>query len=83
MITNLISTALSFYTTLIIIYIFSTWVPLSGTLADIQRVLASITEPYLSIFRRIIPTVGNFDFSPIIAIIVLDIIARLLRYVVL
>ena len=83
MISNLIATALSFYSTLIVIYILSTWFPLSGALADIQRVLASITEPYLSIFRRIIPVVGNFDFSPIIAIIVLEIIGRLLHYVVL
>ena len=36
--------------------------------------LRDVSEPYLRIFRRIIPTVGMFDFSPILAIIVLYIL---------
>jgi YggT family protein len=31
-------------------------------------------DPYLNIFRRIIPSFGMFDFSPILAIIVLLIV---------
>ena len=38
--------------------------------------LRDVSEPYLRIFRRIIPTVGMFDFSPIVAIIVLGIIEQ-------
>ena len=36
--------------------------------------LRDVCEPYLRIFRRIIPTVGMFDFSPWLAIIVLIIL---------
>lgn len=78
MITRIIASALDFYATLIVIYIISTWLPLRGTLAEIRNVLASLVEPYLTPFRKIIPVVGNLDFSPIIAIIVLEIIGRLL-----
>ena len=34
-------------------------------------------EPYLRIFRRFIPPIGMFDFSPMIAIIVLYIVRTL------
>jgi YggT family protein len=40
--------------------------------------LRDVSEPYLRIFRRVIPTVGMFDFSPIIAIFVLVILDRLI-----
>jgi YggT family protein len=33
--------------------------------------LRDVSEPYLRIFRRFIPSVGMFDFSPMVAIIVL------------
>jgi YggT family protein len=39
--------------------------------------LRDVCEPYLRIFRRFIPTVGMFDFSPMIAIIVLYVVDRL------
>ena len=35
------------------------------------RVLASLCEPYLEPFRRIIPPLGMIDISPIVAIFVL------------
>ena len=33
--------------------------------------LRDVCEPYLRIFRRFIPTIGMFDFSPMIAILAL------------
>jgi YggT family protein len=39
--------------------------------------LRDVCEPYLRIFRRFIPTIGMFDFSPMIAIIVLYVVDRL------
>jgi len=37
----------------------------------ILNFLRDVSEPYLRIFRRLIPTVGMIDFSPWLAIIVL------------
>jgi YggT family protein len=36
--------------------------------------LREVSEPYLSLFRRFIPPMGMFDFSPIVAIFVLYIL---------
>ncbi len=41
--------------------------------------LRDVSEPYLRIFRRIIPTFGMFDFSPILAIIVLGILQQVVH----
>ena len=40
----------------------------------ILKFLRDVSEPYLRVFRRIIPTVGMFDFSPVLAIFVLYIL---------
>jgi YggT family protein len=36
--------------------------------------LRDVSEPYLRLFRRFIPPIGMFDFSPIVAILVLWIV---------
>jgi YggT family protein len=43
----------------------------------ILKFLRDVCEPYLGIFRRFVPSVGMFDFSPMIAIILLYIADRL------
>jgi YggT family protein len=66
-----LSAALSFYSFLVIAYVIMTWFPVSGFLEDVFRVLASLVEPYLNLFRRIIPNTGGLDFSPFVAILVI------------
>ncbi len=39
--------------------------------------LRDVCEPYLRVFRRVIPPLGAFDFSPILAIFVLYILDRI------
>ena len=41
-------------------------------------ILYRITEPLLAPLRRIIPRAGMLDFTPLVAIILLQLIARLL-----
>jgi YggT family protein len=40
--------------------------------------LRDVSEPFLRIFRRIIPSFGGFDFSPILALIVLGLANRII-----
>jgi len=68
-----------FYVILIVVYILMTWLPMRGIVYDIHRVLATIVEPYLAIFRRLIPPLGMIDISPLIAVLVFNI---LLNFVV-
>jgi uncharacterized protein YggT (Ycf19 family) len=77
-----ISAVLRFYELLIIVYVLMSWFPVRGMLYDIYQVLATVTEPYLGVFRRVIPVMGGFDFSPMVAIIVLDFVRVALAQIV-
>ena len=55
--------------------------PVLGTITDY---LVDGTEPLLAPVRRLLPNVGlSLDFSPLVAIIVLDLIGRLLTFALL
>ena len=46
---------------------------------DINRVLAKVCDPYLNLFRKLIPPLGGMvDVTPIIALLVLQFGVRLL-----
>lgn len=75
----LLSRVIYFYQILIIVYTLMSWFPIrEGILMDVYRVLASICEPFIGLFRRILPqaAVGGagLDFSPLVAILVLQIV---------
>jgi YggT family protein len=60
---------LSFYTLLIFIRIVFSWVTVSyGN--RLMRFLVNATEPLLGPLRRMVPPVGGFDISPIVAFII-------------
>jgi YggT family protein len=73
-----------FYEMLIFVYVIMGWF-VSGTrggvLSDLHRVLGIVCEPYIGLFRRILPfaAVGGsgLDFSPFVAILVLQVVALL------
>lgn len=77
-IANYVSALFTVYIVLIFVYILSSMafsfglrVPYSRVSDAILGFLRDVCEPYLRIFRRFIPMMGMFDFSPIIAIFVL------------
>ena len=75
---NIIIGILNFYTLAIFIYIILSWVPSNpegNVVEDLRNALATICEPYLSLFRFIPPIGGVLDISPILAIIVLELIS--------
>jgi YggT family protein len=71
------------YGLVIFVYILSSWVrlPYSPTLNRIQRFLYDVCEPYLRLFRRLLPGAGALDFSPLLALIALSVIDRFLIWV--
>jgi YggT family protein len=76
-----LSTVVYVYVLLIIFYIvvqllFSAGLrpPYSRATDAVLGFLRDICEPFLRIFRRLLPSFGGFDFSPIVAIIVLEIV---------
>jgi YggT family protein len=78
-----INVFISLYSFVILAYIITSWLrlPYSLTLNRIQRFLYDICEPYLRLFRRLLPAPGGIDFSPVLAFIALGVIDRLLIWI--
>jgi YggT family protein len=80
-IANYLSTLIYVYTLLIVLYIvvqllFSLGLrpPYSRASDVVLGFLRDVCEPFLRIFRRFIPSFGGIDFSPILAILTLEIV---------
>jgi uncharacterized protein YggT (Ycf19 family) len=78
---DFLSVLIQVYTLLIILYIviqllFSVGLrpPYSRTMDSVLQFLRDICEPFLRIFRRVLPSFGGLDFSPILAIVTLQIL---------
>jgi YggT family protein len=66
------------YVLALIAYILTSWIRLPYSLNPVQRFLYDICEPYLRLWRRLLPfSVGPMDFSPIVAIIALSVFERI------
>ena len=78
---NFVNVFISVYVLIIFAYIILSWVrlPYSPWLNRIQRFLYDVCEPYLRIFRRLLPSFGAFDFSPIVAVLSLLLIDRVVN----
>jgi YggT family protein len=69
------------YTLLIIAYILSSLffafggrLPYARWSSALLGFLRDVCEPYLSIFRRFIPAIGPLDLSPVVGILLLNIV---------
>jgi YggT family protein len=83
-IADYLSTLIYVYTLLIILYIviqllFAVGLrpPYSRATDAVLSFLRDICQPFLRIFRRLIPSFGGIDFSPILAILTLSIFNRI------
>ena len=83
-IANYVGDVFGVYIAMILIYILTNLVFAFGlrpgysrTLDAVLGFLRDVCEPYLRIFRRLIPGMGMMDFSPIIGIIVLGVLSSI------
>jgi YggT family protein len=78
---NFVNVFIRVYILVILVYIILSWIrlPYSPWLNRIQRFLYDVCDPYLRIFRRIVPALGPLDLSPMLAVIVLLIFQQLLN----
>ena len=52
----------------------------SSTVYSIRRALAALTEPVYEPIRRVIPTFGGLDFSPMIVLLVLQFLSDFIAH---
>ena len=77
-VTSLVS-FLNIYWVLLIVRILLSWFQTAEWAGQIIGYLSPITEPYLNIFRSIIPPLGGIDLSAIVALILLQFIQSSLQ----
>lgn len=80
---TLINTAVEIMSLLILIEVIGSWVMLlrvnlPAFVYDLLRAVHSITGIVLNPIRSIIPSIGGLDISPIVALILLDVMRRFL-----
>ena len=74
-ISKIVAQLFYFYNLLIIVRIFLSWIPSIDWSQQPFNFISRLTDPFLNIFRGIIPPIGGvLDISPIIAIILLQIL---------
>ncbi|GER51661.1 YGGT family protein [Striga asiatica] len=69
-VTNGISNFLNIYNTVLVVRLVLTWFP--NAPPAIVSPLSTLCDPYLNIFRGLIPPLGGLDLSPILAFLVLN-----------
>ncbi|MDV2995406.1 MULTISPECIES: YggT family protein [Cyanophyceae] len=74
---NTLATFIQIYSVLIIIRVLLTWFPSIDWYNQPFAALSQITDPYLNLFRSIIPPLGGIDISPILAILLLNLAGSL------
>jgi YggT family protein len=69
---NFVRVFAGIYIVLILAWVVLSWfqLPYSRTFSAVQEFLEQVCRPYLRLFRRL-PTLGPFDLSPIVGILVL------------
>jgi len=82
-IANYVRTLLYVYVVILFLYLLVNMVlnfgarpPYSRAFDVVMGFLRDVSEPYLRIFRRFIPSIGMIDLSPMIAIFVMLIVAQ-------
>jgi YggT family protein len=77
---SFVSVFAGIYVLLILIWVLMSWIPIpySRIAATVREFLDEVVRPYVRLFR-FLPTLGPFDLSPIVAVIVLLLGARLVN----
>ena len=77
---GVLSDTLWIYSILLLIRVLLTWFPGIDWNNGLLSALCSITDPYLNIFRGIIPPIGGFDISSILAFLLLNFLQGQVNY---
>ena len=78
MIRSLIVGLANAYTMIIFVYVLMSWIPhTEGAVGDVYRILGKLCDPYLDLFKKLIPPIGGMvDVTPIIAMLVLQLVVN-------
>ena len=72
-----INVFISVYALVVFLYVLTSWVRLPYSLSPVQRFLYDVCEPYLRLWRRVLPSFGPLDLSPMVAIFALVVFGQI------
>ena len=75
---SVLASAAQLFSYLLVVRVLLTWFPGIDWSNGALNALRTITDPYLNIFRGIIPPIGGFDISSLLAFLLLNVIQNLI-----
>lgn len=81
MISYILSILFTVYSSMLLIRVFGSWFP-SFSRTRFMQFIAFYTDPYLNLFRKIIPPLGMMDISPMLAFFALQLLQWILFKIV-
>ena len=72
-----INVFISVYALVVFLYVLTSWIRLPYSLNPVQRFLYEVCEPYLRLWRRVLPSFGPLDLSPMVAIFALIVFGQI------
>jgi YggT family protein len=70
---------LNLYSVILFVSVILSWTGLPYD-HPVMKVSRALTEPLLAPIRRVLPTIGGFDFSPMVLIVLIGVLQRVLRH---
>ncbi len=70
---------LNLYSVILFVSVILSWTGLPYD-HPVMKVSRALTEPLLAPIRRVLPTIGGFDFSPMVLIVLIGVVQRVLRH---
>ena len=63
-----INVFISVYALVVFLYVLTSWIRLPYSFNPVQRFLSEVCEPYLRLWRRVLPSFGPLDLSPVVGV---------------
>jgi YggT family protein len=76
-IADLLRTLIDVYATIILVRVVLSWLPVDRDQQWV-RFIVDVTEPVVGPIRRILPPLGGLDFSPLVAMLLLQLLRNML-----
>ena len=76
---GVIEQTLNIYLTILVVRVLLSWFPNLDWGNPVLSTMSSITDPYLNVFRGLIPPLGGIDLSALVAFLTLNLAIGLLK----
>ena len=75
---EILCNVIDLFVILVFVRVVLSWFPVDprGPVGQVSRLVSTVTDPVMEPVRRVLPSVGPIDISPIVVVFFLQIVAR-------